>query len=84
MEYTEKEHARRLIIMLEREFPCAAANCPSSQIDNENNYDSCFHGCIPICTNFINLEEKHCPCYVLGNKEAIKRTWIALEEKGYI
>ena len=48
--------------------------------------------CCSICHVFINMDKitgeefaiDKCPCYVLGKAEAIKRTWIALEEKGYI
>jgi len=77
MKYTEKQHAKNLINMLENsrsvEFQCPAAY--------RRTYDTC-----SICRNFISLSPlvKLCPCYALKCKKAIKRTWLALEEKGYL
>ena len=40
----------------------------------------------PICKNFLGIDndDDSCPCFIFGESEAIKRTWLALEEKGYI
>ena len=76
----EKEHVENLFDILGHEEPCSW--CPS---DGESFY--CW-----TCWTFIggvysvkrmNDGERFCPCHVLGKEEAIKRTWLALEEKGY-
>ena len=98
--YTEKMHAKRMLLILENPDPCG--KCPVfkkllihyedqphsdifSKIFNCNGEDS---GVCEMCLNFIDMyydrRTYNCPCYVLGKEEAIKRTWIALEEKGYI
>ena len=85
-EYTEEIHVRGLRLILSRENPCLF--CPA--MARAENYDNSCN----VCLGFINLpvnlpanavcNAEGCPCHVLGKKEAIKRTWIALEEKGYI
>ena len=88
MKYTEKEHVENLLDMLEKENPCN--ECPFEHFVFLYEVNPLF--CI-MCRSFIGIRGiiyndtpacKKCPCYVLGEKEAIKRTWIALEEKGYI
>jgi len=38
-----------------------------------------------VCRTFVGLLfTDNCPCNALGKEEAVKRTWLALEEKGYI
>lgn len=73
MSYTEKKHAANLLKMLEKDDPCKACPDPSA--------------CCDMCGYFIGMQPNgspsKCPCDVLGPKEAKKRTWIALEEKGY-
>ena len=94
MKYTEKIHARRLLGMLNKKNPCMW--CPQErhygaseeggdmpwQKDGETCDDAC-----RVCMDFVNVakeDHKWCPCLILGEKQAIKRTWIALETKGYI
>ena len=85
--HTEKIHAERLIKMMEMKNPCT--RCPAAERFNiDNGSSAMWRGifssndpCI-ICPAFVNTED--CPCENLGQKEAIKRSWIALEEKGYI
>ena len=92
MKYTEKIHAKRLLGMLNKKNPCLC--CP-----REKHYLSTGeHGDMPwdneedeekpclICMDFISIKpnDSYCPCYILGEQEAIKRTWLALEEKGYL
>jgi hypothetical protein len=83
MKYTEKQHAKNLLEMLSMEKPCRF--CPIAfykYAPLENLSSQC-----SICLNFVgirDLSEIGCPCHILGEEEAIKRTWIALEEKGYI
>ena len=81
MKYTETLHADALLKLLSMSTPCDY--CPSAIKKTSGNM-----ACI-ICREFIGLKHKspfgyHCPCTELGKQEAIKRTWIALEEKGYI
>jgi hypothetical protein len=88
MEYTEKIHVERLLKMLNKKNPCA--HCPagpnysSSQgiLNKFIETDSEVFQTCRICRGFVGAKET-CPCWEFG-KEAIKRTWIALEEKGYI
>jgi len=90
MKYTEEIHAERLLKMLEQKEPCIY--CPTNInfgeavqfLRGNNTWQHC-----DICRNFINIKNSHqlypkCPCNKLGKKEAIKRTWLALEEKGYL
>lgn len=67
----EKIHANALLELLNKKNPCSY--CP---------YDGGIQRCHR-CAKFLNAAFG-CPCHILGKKEAIKRTWIALEEKGYI
>jgi hypothetical protein len=82
--YTEEFHAQRLLEMLEKRDPCAC--CP--KVDNfyyENGVNMKYsNNACKICLNFISLSLGLCPCHRLEDQEAIKRTWLALEEKGYI
>lgn len=83
--YTEKVHARRLLQMLEKPDPCAC--CPAQpdfkqggsadQLWNKKGSSPCY-----ICRTFVWASG--CPCATFGRSSAIKRTWLALEEKGYI
>lgn len=91
-EYTEKIHAERLLAMLNNPKPCSY--CPASRNFDASSHpdelwddysDSC-----KVCGDFIALTPNEriyysdCPCKCLGGIEAIKRSWISLEEKGYI
>ena len=86
--YTEKIHAERLIRILERKNTCDW--CPAKAHSVVDAY-SCNPLAIwvrdtdpcTVCLDFVDAFY-HCPCTSLGEEEAIKRTWIALEEKGYI
>ena len=49
------------------------------------------HDICKICIEFVGCSvkimeavESWCPCHALGQDEAIKRSWIALEEEGYL
>jgi len=76
----EKQHAKALLLMLEKGNNILG--CPHSELPWKEQRDTP----IPchICHNFINPPAHGCPCNILGCKEAVKRTWIALEAKGYI
>jgi len=80
MKYTEAEHAKILLRMLEEPNPCDL--CPVAFTILRVTKD----GCCRICLSFVGILEHtlQCPCGYFGEHEAIKRTWLALEEKGYI
>ena len=64
------------------------ATIASSDFAGENNDFADWEGnqCV-ICREFVGADSPgawSCPCIILGKDEAIKRTWINLEEKGYI
>jgi len=93
--YTEKEHAERMLQILSMPNPCM--KCPAFvdlTVDYYDNDGYFIYGDYPrytgvckICKKFIGFGDKElngCPCTELGKEEAIKFTWLALEEKGYI
>ena len=82
----EIEHAHRLLAMLELKEPCL--NC-AGQFGTTTALMT-VREC-SLCRSFVQLppikhklRQSHCPCHVLGEKEALKRTWITLEEWGYL
>jgi hypothetical protein len=90
----EQEHVEALLEMLSRRAPCRW--CPGVIAEKNNQHNLALRSsayCVETCHRFIetgvtsissaSLYEIH-PCTVLGSFEAIKRTWLALEEKGYI
>ncbi len=90
MKYTEKVHAARLLKMLKKKDPCMC--CPaqpyfrtgtsfdisSTEMDATLSWGAC-----KVCQDFIGIRHD-CPCCKFKKKEALKRTWLALEAKGYI
>ena len=89
--YTEKIHAKRLLGMLKQKKPCRC--CPSQRQYLANagfvkgfqpsvTKKSPKHPC-QVCRTFVGSVRK-CPCYEFGEEQALKRTWEALEAKGYI
>ena len=78
MEYTEKEHAVWLLELLNKKDPCRS--CPVERLRVSDKV-------CDVCLKFVStkiIAFAWCPCHILGPQESIKRTWIALEEKGYI
>lgn len=86
MDITEKEHAKSLVELLGKKDHCLS--CPEvASISTQTERLRC-----GLCRSFIGLPKdftalisyRKCPCHALGAEEATKRTWIALEEKGYL
>ena len=81
----EPLYAKRLMAVLEDKRP--DMHCPDGDYNKQRypgkseNEDSAT--CIE-CTAFIAMRYYGCPCNILGCREAVKRAWIALEEKGYL
>jgi hypothetical protein len=97
MEYTEADHAKALIKMLESGDVCKS--CPPRDFGDSEVREFMQKTCqeiggewrilfdiCSICCEFIAIPiyASTCPCEELGRKEAIKRVWLALEEGGYI
>jgi len=88
MKYTEKIHAKRLLGMLNKKDPCTC--CPAGKYYGGNIFDDMDwdNNQCETCRLFIDeggaLDFWECPCEGLGKQEAIKQTWLALEEKGYL
>jgi hypothetical protein len=98
MRYTNKVHAKNILAMLEsgKNFE---EHCPAeSALDRVGLKPGNRGQCMPIhniCRKFAGLKRvtankfytppgDTCPCYMLGCAEAVKRTWLYLEENGYI
>ena len=85
--YILDEHCPRLLKMLERAFPCGCCPASSDFEGHNNNFTEWENDQCDVCREFVNInipDAWTCPCLLLGKHECIKRTWIALEEKGYI
>ena len=87
--YTEAIHRERLKKMLKKKNPCGL--CPGAPrfkcgkgvlreyVFNPNHRDNQI---CKVCKDFVGMKEKRsCPCLMLGEEEAIKRTVIALEKR---
>ena len=84
--YTTEIHVTRLEVMLELGNPCIM--CPASAnfvgLGPEELWDSSSNPC-QICREFIDAAEMEveglwCPCSKLGKNEALRRTYLAIEE----
>ena len=91
MKYTEKIHAKRLLGMLNKKNPCLCCPAGYKYRSNTQEYTTWWElGADPqfclVCECFIGMDSdsRCCPCDFFGEHEAIKRTWLALEEKGYL
>ena len=90
--YTEKIHAERLLKILEQKKPCDCwpkfTNTMNSwkgerEFPRSNTQKGA--AICALCRSFVGVGYQFfCPCGFLGSEEAVKRSWIALEEKGYI
>ena len=85
--YTEAVHAQRVKKVIEKKRPCD--HCPAQPryvlLRVFDAWEESQSFVCKICKNFIGLEPSiFCPCGELGPKEAVRRTWLALEEKGYL
>ena len=83
--YTEKIHAARVKKMMEMGNPymrCPAGKRYQTGWAYYNSIWSTNPRPCDICREFVNIDFG-CPCIRLGEQEAIKCTWIALEKKGY-
>ena len=87
--YTEKIHAERVIKVLENKNTCKM--CPRDRMRGNmgNMWNTSLEDACLMCVSFIGLpyrefSTERCPCNALPKSEVFKRTWLALEEKGYI
>jgi len=79
---SEKEHARVLIKILERKRTCSL--CPYGKYTVDCAYCETCRAFVFLLPYAVSEDLLRCPCQVLGPEEAVKRSWIALEAKGYI
>jgi len=84
-EYTEDQHAERLLWLLEQKGSELCGTCPGTMADHVP-YDR--QKICSVCLGFVGLAHIDyryvlaCPCYQLANPT--KTTWLALEAKGYL
>ena len=83
MEYTVDIHAKRLLKILSKKEPCEW--CPAAPYYDPNVLCDIPYDNIPceICRDFVGCSYR-CPCIYFGHEKAIKLTWMALEESGYL
>ena len=88
MPYTNsivKRHVKGLFMILGMKKPCM--KCPLTILGEMLFCGPIPTGCV-VCRDFVGIGEyksgKVCPCHVLGKEEAVKRTWLALEEGGWL
>ena len=87
-EYTTKMHIKGLLDILSKKYPCSC--CPANEWKMEHDpylgydvfYSEYSEACI-MCFTFVG-STTDCPCFYFGKDEAIKRTWLKLEELGEI
>lgn len=81
--YTTEIHVARLEVMLELGDPCnmcpASVNFSVVESGPKHLWDSFPDPC-QICREFIDVEGLWCPCSKLGKYEALRRTYLAIEE----
>jgi len=85
-EYTKQIHVEKLLELLNTRNPCKRCVAPLRHYPEFSSLDKC-----SVCRKFVGLSSKFwynkptpiCPCLILGQAEAIKRTHLALEEGGY-
>jgi len=93
VKYTEKIHAEGLLIIFSEIDTCH--RCPASRIKavmGVTRWDGKHRFNMPqcdICWDFIGAKSWQdgwgkCPCSSRNQERAARRTWLALEEKGYI
>lgn len=94
MKYTEKLHAQGLLLIFSEDISCL--KCPKTWIARKigTDFQHCLTSnmaptyCATICNKFIGLKvpkkKPICPCNRLGPAKATKKTWLALEKKGYL
>ena len=86
--YTQQIHAKRVEKILNKPNTCN--KCPAAPYYDETRsvLRSWDNAPCQICRRFIHLTFREapnrCPCVALGESLAAKRTWLALEEKGYL
>lgn len=87
--YKENDHARNLLLMLQYNKGMIKHMCPYIKYQlplmNELKRISYKDVC-GVCKRFVGIPVyvSTCPCEYFNPKEAVKRTWLALEEKGYL
>jgi len=96
MRYREALHVEGLLGILEDHPHPIFTACPSSQVEEahgrrvEEQYDK--ETC-DICWGFLQetfpdtvplMKIESCPCIKLGKELAVKLTWLALEDQGYL
>jgi hypothetical protein len=84
--YTKEIHIDRLTRMLKRKKPCDC--CPASKNYlggpwNELWANAPDREICNICRGFVGLSAYgyQCPCHSLGQEEALRRTYLALEKE---
>jgi len=79
---SEKEHAEALLKILEDPNCCDL--CPHGKYTVDRAYCETCRAFVFLLPYALSGALWRCPCCVLGPEEAVKRSWLALEAKGYI